>query len=139
MLADAAPNGAPRRPDPAAALRERIEILEEENRQLREALMPTITFPLGWQLQPQARCLLSAVRAAAPGYLTWARAGIAVYGFDEPDHAKRILQQTLCRARHRLREIGVEIEIRTVWSSGLLMPPGSVATFDRLTAREVVR
>lgn len=135
MWADASPRGATRRADPTAALRERIEILEEENRQLRELLVPTIALPLEWRLSRNDQIFLVAIRSAAPGYLSLERALHALYGFDVPDSGPKLRDQYLWRVRRGLRRSGTAIEIKTVRCRGYLMPPESVAVFDRLTAQ----
>ncbi len=43
------------------SLRDRIEELEEENRQFKELLAPTAAFPLEWQLTPTQARLLAAL------------------------------------------------------------------------------
>ena len=137
MWADASPNGAARRADPTAALRERIEVLEEENRQLRELLVPQLEVPRHWRLHPMSQRLLCALRAAAPGYISKRRAYYSMYDFDEPETVQNNLYQRLNQVRGRFRELGIPIEIETLRGRDYQMPPESVAVFDRLMAREV--
>ena len=134
MWADASPNGAARRTDPTAALRERIAILEEENRQLRDLLVPQIALPSEWRLCRNAEIFLVATRAAAPGYLSRERALHALYGFDDRGCPQKLLDHWLWRVRRAMREHCAAIQIRTVRGRGYLMPPESVTVFDRLTA-----
>jgi DNA-binding response OmpR family regulator len=42
---------------------ERIEYLEEENRQLRDMLLPTLSFPTSWRLRPRELIVLRALYA----------------------------------------------------------------------------
>ena len=84
MWADASPRGAARRPDPAAVLRERIERLEEENRQLHQLLAPNYPLPASWRFSRLQTVLIRALRAAAPGLLTPERLEVALYSFRDP-------------------------------------------------------
>lgn len=52
------------------ALQDRIEELEEEVRQLREAFAPRIAFPEAWKLKPRDSGILSAIYAARGSWIT---------------------------------------------------------------------
>lgn len=117
------------------ALRKRIAILEEENRQLRALLRPRIVLPRSWGLTNQQGALLSAVRAAAPGVLTWHRAYGALRGVEDGAALDTIRNSIAYQIRRRLKAADVPVRLETVWGVGLILSPESVAAFDRLTGR----
>lgn len=125
MWADASQRGAARHSDPTAALRERIEILEEENQQLRELLVPKVTFPAEWKLDVGETRVLSALYAARHACdvnrllyaLTYMRAG----RLTEP--VRTSVDIRLCKLRRKLRPFGVEI--LTVRGVGWSLSPES--------------
>lgn len=106
MPADIAP-----RSDTIEALRERIAILEEENRQLNELLVPSIIFPVEWALAVgEARIL--ATLYGARGWVGQQRLLHALTfqvggRWTEPDRAG--IDVRLSRMRKKLGPYGIEI------------------------------
>lgn len=98
-----------------AALRGKIELIKEENRQLRELLVPTVLFPLEWRLTPQEGRLLASLFKAPEGYRTRAACHAAACGFSAESDGK-IIDVLVCRIRAKLSRFGVGIE--TVWGQG---------------------
>ena len=111
-----------------ARLRERVETLEEEKRQLSEALAPRISFAaLG--LSPGEGVVVAALIAAGGAVVTKDRLMLALYGFrnDVPDI--RIVDVWICKARAKL--CGVGARIATHWGVGYAMDRASVALVER--------
>lgn len=112
-------------------MRHKIEELEEENRQLREALVPTPCLPRAWRLTPaQTRMVVALAQAA--GVLSRLRLGYAVGCFDR-DPSDKTLAVHIARARTKLRPFG--IEIRAIKGVGLIISPeGRVIVLQALDA-----
>ena len=66
-------------------MQDRIEELEEEVRQLRELLAPSLGFPRDFRLTPIEEKILSAIYARAPAVVAHERIRAAVY--PDPDAA----------------------------------------------------
>lgn len=99
-----------------AKLREQVDILQEENRQLREALAPEIVhIPVAWRLTPCEqrvfRCLTT--QDIVPHGLIM----MALYA-DRPGDppAAKIIQAFICKLRAKLKPHGVMIG--TAWGQG---------------------
>lgn len=107
-------------------LRERIEELEEQVRQLREALAPRIIWPLEWGLRPFERAILSAIHACA-GIATYERL-VAALWHEERDDPYALLKVHVWNTRRKLAAIGVDIA--TVRGIGYRLPPASRAILD---------
>lgn len=109
-----------------AQMREQIDTLMESNRQLKDALAPTISLaPLG--LARGEGCIVAALWKAAPNVATKERLMIAVYGLrsDVPD--EKIIDVLICKARRRLAHFDIRIE--THWGLGYRM---DLANAERL-------
>lgn len=120
-----------------AQLRARIEVLEEENRQLRQQLVPAIAVPSDWRLTPMETRLPLALRAASPNIVSRERAMLALYGFDDAPEAK-ILDQFLCRLRGRLADLRLSVLVENVYGRGWRLSHESARAFDdALSQREV--
>lgn len=113
-----------------AQLLEQIERLEEENRQLRELLLPPLTFPIEWGLSPQQARLLAAIYGC-DGLAPWERLRTALIG-STADHSERYEQQILVFVRRKLRRYGVQIVTKHCY--GVTMPSES-----RAIVRDAVR
>lgn len=100
-----------------ARLRGKIELLEEENRQLRETLVRNIPFPAEWRLGPSRSAMLSCLYGAADGYRNIRALYVAMLGLCS-DTGEKIVQVQMCLLRKRIAELGLPIEIETVWGLG---------------------
>jgi DNA-binding response OmpR family regulator len=97
-------------------LHERVEQLEEENRQLREALAPSkfAVSPLpGIYLPKKVAMLFSCL--LAHGSVSKAKAYAAIYGFDY-DCEPRVVDVYICKLRKQLQPHGWSI--RTIHGQG---------------------
>lgn len=125
MWAEASSSTGARRIDPTAALRERIEILEEENRQLRELLVPKLTFPAEWKLDPGESRVLSALYAAR-GVCDMPRLLYALTymrGGRQTEPVRTTVDIRLCKLRRKLRPYSIEIS--TIRGAGWSLTPES--------------
>jgi DNA-binding response OmpR family regulator len=111
-------------------LRERIGELEEENRQLKSALRPSVCFPATWKLWPREAKLLATLYAS-PGCVTYESLRLAMVG-TRSDAPEDIVQVYLCRMRPKVGPLG--IEIRVVRGTGLVLQPESRAIITKAVA-----
>ncbi|KQO53094.1 helix-turn-helix domain-containing protein [Methylobacterium sp. Leaf85] len=88
-------------------MRQRIEELEEENRQLRDALVPVAWLPRAWRLSPAETRLVVAL-AQAEGPLTHNRARLAAGSIDRTP-SEETMEVHVSRARTKLRPLGIQI------------------------------
>lgn len=110
-------------PNDVVALRERCEILEEENRQLRELLAPRIEWPPEWKLSRSMRTILSALYARQ-GFVSSEALLQALYGSDEDLRHENIVKIFVSKMRRRLTlALGIDHTIHTVWGSGYCLTP----------------
>lgn len=100
-----------------ARLRGKIELLEEENRQLREAFLPSLAFPASWRLGPSLTSILASLYRAADGYRSKRQLYVALCGLSS-ETSEKIVAVQVCHLRARLRDLGVPITIDTVWGQG---------------------
>jgi len=101
------------------ALRERIEELEEECRQLREMLVPPVTFPRELGLSKTENDILSFILARAPNVALKSRILHAVW--PDPDNAPdgKCVDVHICKLRRKLSPFGVAITV--AWSEGYFL------------------
>lgn len=104
-------------------LRERIGELEEENRQLKAALKPSVCFPAAWKLWPREAKILAALYAS-PGLVTYESLRIAMVGI-RGDAPENMVQVYMCRMRPKVAPFG--IEFRVVRGAGYVLGPQSRA------------
>lgn len=109
--------------------------LREENRQLREALSPFVSFPPEWCLTAHQTCILCSFLGLNGNILPRARLMTTLYVGREhqPDPAK-ILDAHMCKIRRTLRDAGVPLIIETVHGRGWRLSAESDA-FLRANAR----
>ena len=94
-----------------AALRARIEELEEQVRQLKEAFAPKVGFPLSWKLDERDSTVLSALFHTKGSYVTPEALLRCISGFDD-DAGERTVQTWVGRVRAKLQPLGVAIVTR---------------------------
>ena len=114
-------------------LRDRIEELEEEVRQLRDLLAPSLGFPRDFRLTPIEEKILSAIYARAPAVVAHECIRAAVY--PDPDAAPEtnVIDVRVSSIRKKLRPYGVEIKNR--WGEGLYLDRASAAIIAGLLER----
>ena len=116
---------APLQHNAAAALREHIEELEETVRQLRELLIPSVTFPAEIGLTATESKMLSFLLARSPNIVSKERIFQAIY-FDAQDApVSKIIDVMLLRCRKKLAPYGVEIA--RSWGAGVGIESRSAA------------
>lgn len=113
------------RPSVERQLRDRIEELEEELRQAKEAVWPSDKLPVEWKLQPATHKLVISLYKASGGYLSHDQLYHAVRTYSEECDPKLIVAQQVMRARQKLEPFGIEIKSR--WGSGYELPVASRA------------
>ena len=94
-----------------AALRARIEELEEQIRQLKEAFAPKVGFPLSWKLDERDSTVLSALFHTKGSYVTPEALLRCISGFDD-DAGERTVQTWVGRVRAKLQPLGVTMVTR---------------------------
>lgn len=105
-----------------AKLRERIDELEEENRQLKQRSVPDAVFPMRWRLTEREDTFLR-VLLAAPGVSSRETLLDAAYNQNADTPELKIVDVFICKLRKKLAPDG--IAITTVWGRGFwLEPPG---------------
>jgi DNA-binding winged helix-turn-helix (wHTH) protein len=108
-------------------MRDRIDLLEEENRQLREASEALISFPRSWGLTKMEARFVSALMRSKTGALSKEALMTALYGL-EPDVEEKIIDVWACKLRKKFSAIGVAVDIRTVWGQGYTLTAEDRAT-----------
>lgn len=120
-------------------LAERCEYLEEENRQLRDALRCTeaARFPAKWGLAPADKRVLTSLIGAPGGFRTKEAMFAAARRWEstKPDH--HLLTVVICRLRKKLKPFG--ITIHTVTGEGYKLDPASKAIIIAARTREVAQ
>lgn len=111
-------------------LRERVGELEEENRQLKAALRPSVCFPASWGLWPREAKLLAALYKA-PGCISYESLRIAMVG-TSCDAPENVVQVYLHHLRRKVGSLGVEV--RVVRGTGLVLRPESRAIITAAVA-----
>ena len=102
------------------SLRERLDLLEEENRQLREAGEALLSFPRSWRLTEMEARFISALMRSKTGALSKEALMTALYGL-EPDVEPKIIDVWACKLRKKFKSLGVAVDIRTVWGRGFTL------------------
>lgn len=109
------------------AMRERIEELEELVRQLKEQLVPPLTFPLQFKLTSSETNLLAFLYARAPHVIPRERINAALWLDDGVAPYVKIIDVLVCKLRKKLAPFGVDVE--TSWGVGYRL---SASARDRL-------
>lgn len=104
------------------ALRERLAILEEENRQLRDLLAPSFTFPAHWDLSVQQTAFLATLYGRDGG-VSYDALRAAVIGGVSDAKCESYISAIACKVRKKVRPHGVII--RTLWAFGFALPAES--------------
>ena len=93
------------------ALREKIDLLEEQIRQLRKTLIPRILFPLEWQLNRGESGTLASLYTAPDGFRSTEtlRAASDLFGHGS---GAQIVGVRIYTLRAKLRPFGIQIETR---------------------------
>lgn len=94
-----------------AALRIRIEELEEEIRQLKAAFAPKVGFPLSWKLEDREGAILSALFHCGGSYVTPEALLLLLVRYDD-DADERTTRTWVGRIRRKVEPFGVTIVTR---------------------------
>lgn len=100
------------------ALRERVELLEEENLQLRALLAPSVTFPAGWGLSAQQTTFLGTLYARSGG-VSYDALRAALLGGVSEAKSESYISVIGHKTRKKVRQHGVDI--RTMWAFGFAL------------------
>lgn len=124
------------------SLRDRLDLLEEENRQLREAAEALVVFPRSWGLAEMEVKFLSALMRSRTGCLSKEALLTALYGL-EWDVQEKIIDVWACKVRKKLAATGLPLQVRTVWGRGYELPSEAraelVAALEELDGRAADR
>ena len=120
--------------DAMIAQRERIEELEEEVRQLRELLAPTVALPASLGLSQSARKVLGALLARSPRTVKKDALMHALYFNIDDAPEQKIIDVFIHKIRKALRPLGVEIG--TDWGIGYFIDAKSAAALHGLIEGE---
>jgi DNA-binding response OmpR family regulator len=117
---------------------ERVEFLEEENRQLREMLRTpdSARFPKRWRLSLGEQRVLKSLISSADGYRSHEAICIAGRAHDETWDT-RLVHVLISSIRKKLAPHGVLIV--TVWGQGYKIDPKSKAIVIGARTREVAQ
>jgi DNA-binding response OmpR family regulator len=121
----------------ACGLRDRLDELEEENRQLKEMLAPSgIVFPADWRLTEAERRVLAGFLRGPDGYLSH-RAIVSVYVKFRDRGDTHYTSVIICKMHHKLKPHGIEFVNRH--GHGYQLTPASrVLIRKALAASEIV-
>lgn len=114
------------------SLAEELDLLREENRQLKKMLTVESNVSFGPHIRGQKARFLAVLmkhERAARDVVYYALYGSDPIG-DQPD--ERILDVMLCKTRKALKDYGVEI--KTIHNVGWYLPPESKAKLKELAA-----
>lgn len=118
------------------ALRDRIEELEEEVRQLRRENMD-ISFPPEWRLTAAHARLLRRLHGAPGGFLTHEKVYDALRLWaDSAENEVNLVRSQICKMRQRLSPFGIEIRKR--WGQGYELPPETKAKITGVLAERAI-
>ncbi|HUZ66817.1 MAG TPA: winged helix-turn-helix domain-containing protein [Beijerinckiaceae bacterium] len=107
------------------ALRERVDELEEEVRQLREQLVPPLAFPAEWRLTAVESSVLAFLFARSPHPMSKERVLAAVWGHCVDSPSEKMVDVVVSKLRVKLKDVGIVID--THWGNGLALSPPSRA------------
>lgn len=106
----------------SAALRTRIDELEEEVRQLKDAFAPKVGFPKAWKLDPRESTILSALYANRGSYVTGEALLLRIAGFDT-DQDDSDVRLWVGKLRKKVQPLGIEVKTRH--DEGYVLTPES--------------
>jgi two-component system cell cycle response regulator CtrA len=113
-------------------LRARNAELEEEVRQLRELLKPSLIFPREWKMMGGEQKILASLYAAPNGFRSTAALHAALSRIDKDTEIKNVYVY-VCKLRKSLARAGILIE--TVRGQGYRLPSESRAILTRVLER----
>lgn len=106
------------------ALRDRIDLLEEENRQLRETVrFEGAIFPADWELTGAHARMLAALAKAPAGFLS--REAVHAVCSRNGETLVKVIDTQMSRLREKVKGKGIQIVTR--WGVGFEMPEASRA------------
>ena len=92
-----------------AALKEQIDIKDEEIRQLREIINPPGSIPPAWGLTPNEGRMLHAIARGNGNPVNRDRIAAFVYGSQSDERCPKIFDVMLCRIRKKKTAHGIAI------------------------------
>lgn len=118
-------------------LAERVEYLEEENRQLRDALqcVDAARFPAKWMLTPAEKRVLTSLQSAPAGFRSREAILHAARRREATEGDGHLIEVIIYRLRSKLRDYGVRIH--TIRGEGYKLDPESKAIVTGARIREV--
>lgn len=120
------------------ALRDRVDELEEEVRQLREQLVPPLEFPSAWRLTQSEASVLAFLYARNPHAMSRERVLSAVWGHCEDCPSEKIIDVVIGKMRMKLKHTGIVIDTR--WGGGFALSRESCSLLAELLGdRRTVR
>lgn len=119
------------RPDELSRLQTLLDTVLEENRQLRDALVPPVIFPSEWKLRPAQARILACFLGSPNGVRTKEQLFQAISGRDGM-HDDNTVKVSICDLRKKLAPYGIEILTR--WAIGYELP-----TDSRVFLKEVLQ
>ncbi|GJD65146.1 helix-turn-helix domain-containing protein [Methylobacterium frigidaeris] len=120
-------------------LRERVEELEEEVRQLRAMMSPRLHLPATWNLTPAMRRILSTLMARAPGIVTHDHL-LEVCMSDQRRNDPPSIETPkvqICKMRPKLAQLVPGATIETAWGEGYWISLESAALIREAIARDL--
>lgn len=108
-----------------ANLRDRLEIAEEENRQLRELLEPEAFLPPEFGLSATESRIVELLVRRSPTVVSKQRLYDVIYfGVDDPPEPK-VLDVLICKIRSKLKSFG--LDLKTKWGDGFWIDRATAA------------
>ncbi|MGF3028103.1 winged helix-turn-helix domain-containing protein [Methylobacterium aquaticum] len=114
-------------------MRSRIDLLEEQVRQYREAAESTVPYPAEWGLTPKEARLIGALVRARGNVMSVPRLMVVLYGL-EPDVEPKIVDVFVCKIRRKFRDAGIGVTVRTVRGEGYRIDLPDADRLRRLAA-----
>lgn len=113
-------------------LRDRIEELEEEVRQLK-ADAKAISFPYEWRLTAAQARLLRRMYELPGAFITLPQAYDALRLWADGDSERNLVRSQICKMRPKLAPFGIEIRKR--WGEGYDLPESTVANIKAVLSQ----
>jgi len=97
---------------PVNYYRQQYELLEDQLRQLRHAMMPRILFPERWKLNRGESSILASLYAAPDGFRSQPMLQVCFEVFARSEPGIAIVGTRICSLRKKLKQYGIKINTR---------------------------